>query len=528
MKFPEGFNPNPSQEYILKELEEYFRSGKKFAIINAPTGVGKSFIAMTLANYSKRIPEKFKNIALDYSLYSNSKAKETFLDEFKYGSYILTMTKTLQDQYENTFKDVKLMKGKNAYMCNIEPGVPADVAPCRINKETLKNCLACDKCDYYRARNESIASENSILNYAMYACLPEYLKRRHIMICDEASEIEDAIVEMFSCEINERALKAADVKVPAFTPGAKEAWLHTVHKLVEAEKKKFEEQKRKLTPSQEKKLATLVDVSSKILAVISNFNQAEFVYHEDTFKKTVTVSPLRVDTLAGQLVRTCDKTILISATIIDVEHYANSLGISKDEYHFINVESPFDAKRGPIFMCSQFNMNYKELDANLPKVLQMIKGIMKHHAGERGAIHTSTLKITKYLQENLNDPRCSYREEGVLDNQDLIELHTDKPDSVIVSPSIGFGVDLKDDLARFQIIVKLSYPSLMSTRIKKLFDSDKAWYDNKTLSHFVQTCGRVIRNVNDHGKTYVLDASAIYLVQRNKEKLPQYFLDRIH
>ena len=97
---------------------------------------------------------------------------------------------------------------------------------------------------------------------------------------------------------------------------------------------------------------------------------------------------------------------------------------------------------------------------------------------------------------------------------------------MLVSPSLGLGIDLKDDLARFQIVIKAPYLPLGDNRIKKLFELDKQWYSNKMLSNVVQQCGRGIRSKQDHCKTYILDAGVYEAIIRNKNKLPKYFIER--
>ena len=55
---------------------------------------------------------------------------------------------------------------------------------------------------------------------------------------------------------------------------------------------------------------------------------------------------------------------------------------------------------------------------------------------------------------------------------------------------MSHGVDLKDDLARFQIIVKAPYLPTKDKRIEKLMKDDFNWYSNKMLCSLIQSCGR--------------------------------------
>jgi hypothetical protein len=112
-------------------------------------------------------------------------------------------------------------------------------------------------------------------------------------------------------------------------------------------------------------------------------------------------------------------------------------------------------------------------------------------------------------------------------NEQIIKLHTESTEpTVLVSPSMTYGVDLKEDLARFQIVSKASYMPLNDERIKKLFKEDPSWYVNKMLNHLIQACGRGVRTKNDKCVTYILDGTITDAVLRNAKKLPKYFLKR--
>ena len=161
-------------------------------------------------------------------------------------------------------------------------------------------------------------------------------------------------------------------------------------------------------------------------------------------------------------------------------------------------------------------------------IKKQIDAICEKHKDEKGIIHTHTNSITSFIKNNTNtgNNRFLYRDQ-MYKNEDILDIHENSEDpTVLVSPSLGLGVDLKGDLARFQIIVKAAYLPLGDDRIKKMFNQDKQWYANKMLSNFIQQCGRGIRSKDDHCVTYVLDANIFNAVLRNKSKLPKYFLDR--
>ena len=84
--FPEEFEPRRIQKDILRGIEQQLKSGYKIVVLSAPTGVGKSLIAATLARY--------------------------------YGkSFIITASKQLQDQYSKDLKFLNPVKGKSNFAC---------------------------------------------------------------------------------------------------------------------------------------------------------------------------------------------------------------------------------------------------------------------------------------------------------------------------------------------------------------------------------------------------------------------------
>ena len=153
--------------------------------------------------------------------------------------------------------------------------------------------------------------------------------------------------------------------------------------------------------------------------------------------------------------------------------------------------------------------------------------ILEKHSDMKGVIHTHTHDITDRLNSLLKTDRLLVREPGI-SNEDILSKHqtTNEP-TILMSPSLTYGVDLKDDLARFQIIIKLPYPSLHNKRIKMLFDKSPGWYENKMLNTLVQACGRATRSAEDWSYTYILDGNIVRVLHKCKTKLPDHYITRV-
>lgn len=533
--FPTDFKPRKEQLDILGRAEEAWKT-KKFVIVNAPTGVGKSLLAKTVANAARPIPPRIVELFETYRAFQKSQRggyrfEEEFTEAGFNGAMALTITKSLQDQYQAAFDDLRVYKGKSNYVCDVDDELSVDIGPCVYLSGQRDECAATNRCPYYRSRNETLAAKFAALNYDLYLTLPGHVKLRQYLVCDEASELEDILVSAFSFTINYKQIKfATGQSLAPISKTNKErqlAWLNT---LVDILEEVIEDYLDKLNRNPDNaanvrpKLVTAQRIHSDATKTISAWRAADYVLDEGQEHEALV--PLRVNTLAGMLFETSEKVMLMSATIVDHQKFAQSLGIDENEYEYIEVPSPFDPSRSPIYV-GKLKLNHKTMDSMLPTIVKHIKVLAKEHGDEKGIIHTHTNKITKYLQDHINDPRFIFREPGV-SNEELIEAHEKSPGgSIVVSPSLTHGVDMKDDLARWQVIIKLPYYPLGSNRVKTLFDRDKRWYLNKMLSTLIQASGRGTRSKDDWCVTYILDGNFARVIQQAKRTLPRYFVDRV-
>jgi ATP-dependent DNA helicase DinG len=77
------------------------------------------------------------------------------------------------------------------------------------------------------------------------------------------------------------------------------------------------------------------------------------------------------------------------------------------------------------------------------------------------------------------------------------------------------GLDLKNDLSRFQIIVKVPYPDLGDRWINEKRKINQQWYIWQTGLRLVQAYGRSIRSKDDWAITYVLYSGFENFVKKN-------------
>lgn len=535
--FPSEYTPNNQQVKLLTDIERAFKDGYKFVVCSAPTGSGKSFISKTLSNASKNCSKEYKNLVDTYQIYKrDTGGNYTYLSESKdeepHSLFALTITKALQDQYKDLFDDVKIVKGKSNYQCTHDNNFSVEYAPCIHLSKLKEQCWSANSCPYYTARNEAVTAKFAALNYNMFFALPETVKRREYLVCDEASELEDQLVKEFSCQINFETLRKYDVTVRPFPSGNDYnkvgKWLSVMvvdlYERIDELKDTINSQKKSTNFVNDKKLelTVLQKLQLKISTMLETWSDSEYLF--ERVEKGINFTPLKVDKLSRFIFDYADKIVLMSATIIDPENFCKTLGITKFKY--IEVDSTFDHNKAPIYANTKTKLNFANLKGNLPNIVKQIESIFKLHPNEKGIIHTQSNFITNYLRENIDNERLLFREPGV-SNEEILDIHysSDKP-TVLASPSMSHGVDLKGDLARFQIIIKAPYLPTNDNRVERMMKLDFNWYTNKMLSNLIQACGRGVRSQKDYCTTYILDAGIVECIIKNKSKIPKYFLDR--
>jgi Rad3-related DNA helicase len=92
---------------------------------------------------------------------------------------------------------------------------------------------------------------------------------------------------------------------------------------------------------------------------------------------------------------------------------------------------------------------------------------------------------------------------------------------------MSVGVSFDDDSARFQIIAKIPYPTLISQKNKMRMSNNPDWYSWRTCTDLQQSFGRIIRSDLDYGDTIILDGSFGDLMRHSSKFLVDWVQDSI-
>jgi Rad3-related DNA helicase len=520
------------QKTTLKKLKDNWDDYRYF-VLELPTGAGKSAIGKTICGS-----------------YNNG--------------FLITATKQLQDQYINDFGhlgDIKSIKGKANYVCNYNPDLNCEIGPCEVDDSLKKECKKYNRCEYYKARDAALQANAALTSYQYFLRATEcagFWKPRNVVVFDECHLLEQQIVQWAEIEIKPRELdekfsifdgmnfsKMTSLSIPPEEAGYQEnkRWIKDIYTLIKKRRKEIERE-IKATMSNSELNQMNQDEIDEVLLYHEDYYEIDKLYKRlDVFFNTrdcdwiiepeddgLVITPIKVNELFQKFVdkQAIDKIIFMSATVIDLPGFCKELGLSKEQTGLIQMDPIFPPKKSPIVYYPTGKMNYKQLNKTIPKINNNVEKILKYHKDQKGIIHTGNYRIARAICNDVNSNRLIMKQDDE-SNEQLLSRHINSNDpTVLVSPSLYTGADLKEELSRFQIAVKLPWSSLKDKRVKaKLDNNNNSWYAAQMFRSFIQSCGRSTRSHNDWSTTYVLDSSFKYWINRYKKWFSQKFLERI-
>ena len=525
-------SPREQQTSVINKVLNEFKSGKKYAIIDCGTGVGKSAIGLTIAKHISENEGQYPGVYTE-------------------GSYFLTTQKVLQDQYEKDFSAsglVSLYSSSN-YKCSLDKAASCkDILTAVRSGSISKKFEKCSySCVYKGKKKDFIEKKLGVTNFSYFLTEKNYsqkLPNKRVLIVDEAHNLENELTRFIEVSISSYfSEKILRLKMPRGldTQFKVYNWIKNVYYLeltkkinfISSQLAKFGITNTKL--DEFKKITSryelLTSHQKKISQFIELYNKENWVFDventNDKYKKFI-FKPIDISKYAHQyLLQFADYVIFMSATIISHEGFSLTIGLPDDLTVSIKEPSPFPASNRPIIYSPAGSMSAKNIDKTLPIMKTMIAEIISNHKDEKGIIHTHSIKIANYLKNTLRSKRIivAYGE----NREKALEQHTksNKP-TILISPSMTEGVDLKGSLSEFQILCKVPFPYLGDKVVKKKMNKWKWWYNTQTIRTIIQSVGRSIRSEDDKAVTYILDRDWSRIKSFCKNDFPADFFDNYH
>ncbi len=473
------------QEKLLQRL---ILSDKKIILLEAPTGAGKSAVAASLTRWLG--------------------VKGVFL----------TSTKALQDQYAEAIPDMLPAKGRDNFDCNKQPWLTAKHAICTHGMRCP--LVRSPGCTYYGQKMAAEESERAVLNYQYWLAQANYngeFTPVDLLVCDEAHLVEDEIRRFVEVEVRKATLSTLRLKPPRDLniPGWRE-WAAANAVDIPMKIEKLDHAGTTYQKARE--------LDSARFSIQHDINDATWTYQEEWYRYVF--KPAWIETFAREkLLRHAEKTIFMSATILDADAFCANLGIDPADTEFIRVGSTFPAGRRPLYYDPVGKVS---ANADLGPLVRRVDSILDGHTG-RGLVHTANYKIAQYIAAHSRHHARLITHNTKTRGASILALQS-TPGAVLVSPSMTTGLDLPYELCEFQIICKLQFPDLTDPQVDKRRRKTKGdkWYIWTTACSLVQAYGRGMRAPDDNCVTYLLDGNfGAWFHASVKDMLPGWFKEAI-
>lgn len=461
--------PHPlNRPYQQETYDKIISSPKKYVIVRAPTGSGKSaWAAQSACDGNKTI--------------------------------VLTRTKSLQSQYEEGYSFTPLY-GKGNYEClgygqTIDMFSSQQMADmCDVPEKLRQDCYS--NCPYYLQKWEFLASIGGSLNYSKF--LLDKLTvgdfKPSILFLDEAHELSDLVVNYSGIEFSLKTKNIQEFTDYPMFHGLKNVPQTIMRGWAVDWLQEFYDSLNNNKPSRQDKIfykwwqrrREAVEIT---LAALTISPECWFVYcDKDKFLCRPLTSKFHFERFFDE----ADKLILMSATINHND--VKSLGIT--DYEFIDVPNVWPAETRPIEDLHGPKLNYRSTQEDWNKHADAIANRINQCPDEwTGLIHSPSKWLTWDLANRMR--RLTDRPIYTPDENDGTEEVMSKWLSVRDNGTIGIfwqlweGIDSGKD--GFSIVAKVPFINFAEPFDEARFHYDRTGAQQRVANKVVQAWGRVRR-----------------------------------
>ncbi len=513
-------------------------------VIEAPTGIGKSAIAMT-------VQSRFQS------------------------AYLLTPTLGLTEQYRRDYGHVvSEVRGRSNFPCWVKSGT-AQGAPCYVGGKRCPHSQEDrDPCPYYAqkfaARDARITLTNPAYLFRVIQSPDESFGQRDFAIIDEAHQLEPFFMGMMEVVLLDTDFNTVfGPRTPFPTHYHPADWIDDVERLHTGATKALETAEADKDEATIEQMRAVLNKTSVLIDLLKNPEEVVVNTERDprSGRIKMTAKPVRVSKIAPErLDAIARQRIFLSATILDVDTFLQGLGLSDQKTLFVRItQSPFPAENINVHYAPCGPMSYSRREKSVQKQVKAIQGIMDRFPHKRGVILPHTHAIRKTLVEGLTaagygDRIVTHDSNGRARETALEHFFESKRDDlVLISTYVGEGFDFKGRLAEWLVISKVPFPFTPDPQIAQRMEQDEhewrrqhegtpncpyeppnrysgnlcssftcikpcqRWFNLQVALRLIQGAGRINRTPEDVGHLFILDGSFDRYQRQNAHLFPAWF-----
>lgn len=465
-----GRTPRDEQRQALLEIEAGWDTHDIF-VLNVPTGAGKTLASDCIAQWQASFGKACHVVVPDNMLLAQAETE--------------------------CARESKVLKAQRFYECTWKG---LDDRPVTGNRANCPH-MTCKKkhtdgCPYRRAVNMWKKSNVRVANYWMPSA-HKWVDKCDVYIMDEAHKFTSFLAGLCAKRIWHR-----DIAFPlqATTYSQIKSWckesLEKMKDLQKGDKRWSLKQELEILWNE-----ITADTGKYVISMV----YAEIYGHKEP---CIEMKPLEVrDALPLAISRKrTKKIVLLSATYSkwDLEE----LGLDRNRVLYVTVGSPIPADRRPIFVKPVLSNRAIDGYKDLNELLDVLALLAQRFPYDKGIVH-----MTYDMAKALRNRKIPEELRGRLifhDNVDKLaklEEFYKSSNGIFIGCGVTEGLDLKDDLARFNVIGKIPWANLTDPAIARRAEESPAMYEWWAARSVMQAAGRVCRSATDYGETWILDSS---------------------
>ena len=458
--------PTQLQDDALGRLRLYAAPPPSYTMLEAPTGVGKSLIAIR------------------------------WLDNQPDGGVILTQTLSLLNQYEAV--GIPVVRGASNFKCGRSKG-----SKCSDHRRK------CDDCSYAHQRNVGYSSPIFATTYAHFFAARLWQSIDNV-VCDEGQRLDDILTQHATMP-----LAKSFVSRPPEPPydvwadeqiiyAAEQRWRFSHWGRVHV----WRLRRLRDTTGPLVRLNDETDNENYYLAPLWPTTEFSRLFGEH--RVIVQSATLLGDYVSRYVLVPSELHPVVNYIAIDSPFSVNRRPIIVDPVAYLSRLSSLDDWR-----------------AVANRIYEIRRGVGKGDLGlnndYRGLVHVASRRQVEMLRAMIpyDDSHLwlFHTNERGKSRTDLFNAFRHMVGSPwLVSSSADEGEDFPYEGCRINIIAKIKYPDLGSPLVAARRESGtigKEWFEAKSVASVVQAAGRAMRREDDWGLTYVLDSNVKRLLRKD-------------
>lgn len=497
------------------------RSSKRFTAINAPTGIGKTMIAVMTQRLSG------------------------------WRVLVLTSTRALQDQYDDHWSPLTFdMRGQQNYECSAVrsdgplaryhrggAAVMVDRAPCHAG--VWCGLRHRGGCEYFDDQRTAADAPLVVTNYAYWLASGAALGHFDCVILDEADEADAEVRRALHMNLHHpqiRNLLGMDVPDTDSASVWRDWAAAATRAAADAVTALTDEMQREddidtYTVAELRKLKDLQSTLGRIRKLAGEWLIAPSRRASATDFDPVWPTPY----IEEMLFRDIERVVLMSATLTPKD--LQILGVPPNDSEYIEYDSPFAVSNRPVYIIdfgegARVRVDSKLRDSGYAWLVALMDSAIAQRVDRKLLIQAVSYRL---MQEILH--RSRYRH--------LMVSHTssdDKPSalaafrkatpggkgSILNSPGVKVGESFPMDECETVLIPKIPFLDMRDPIMRRRESEDAEYGGWLMMKALAQSVGRHVRSVDDRGETLIFDDHARWAIPAYRKHAPRAFMKALN